>query len=71
MRLAASTKTFVGIVAFLGLELVKIAFFAARVAEAGTFLFLDDDYDTIILILIIRIFSSFCALVLRSNLFLK
>ena len=32
-----------GIVTFLGFEVVKIVFFAARVAKAGTFLFLDDD----------------------------
>jgi len=33
----------VGIVTFLGLEVVKIVFFAARVAKTGTLLFLDDD----------------------------
>jgi len=55
MRLAASTKTkkfllssrrgllFVGIVTLLGLEVVKIVFFVARVAKAGTLLFLDDN----------------------------
>ena len=55
MRLAASRKMqkfslsshrgllFVGVVTFLGLEVVKIVFFAARVVKASTFLFLDDD----------------------------
>ena len=32
-----------GIVTFLGLEVVKIVFFAAHVVKAGTFLFLDDN----------------------------
>ena len=32
-----------GIVTFLGLEVVKIVFFAALVAKASTFSFLDND----------------------------